>query len=218
MPRRRRSAARRPAPSAGEHDAREAAAAQAILVVHRRLVHQVGEVAVRRRWRGCGRTSDRRRARRRAWRSRAPRAPAASRPTSRRRAAQHRVDQVEAGEIDDAGVHAGRLAGALVALDDVAARHRDDELAAAAGDRGAGGPRTPARPRSGTAPPCAPASESADRGPAPCAGTFSKRSSDTFAAVSGSTSATRAAAAPACSSAVCDRGRQRRCVVRRWRR
>ena len=40
--RHRGAAERRP----GEHDAREAAAAEAILVIHRRLVHEVGEVVL----------------------------------------------------------------------------------------------------------------------------------------------------------------------------
>ena len=43
---------------AGQHHAREAAAAQPILVVHRRLVHEIGERAFGVRPRGCGRRSD----------------------------------------------------------------------------------------------------------------------------------------------------------------
>ena len=42
---------------AGQDDAREPAALQAILVVHRRLVHEIGERAVGFRGRGCGRRS-----------------------------------------------------------------------------------------------------------------------------------------------------------------
>ena len=64
-------------------------------------------------------------------------------------------------------------------------------LAAAARRATRRAPTRSARPRSGTAPPSASASESADRDPAPAAGTFSKRSSETFATVSGRTSATR---------------------------
>ena len=150
-----------------DHDAREPAAAQPILVIHRRLVDEVREL------RRAGRAAVPEeheiaaRARPRASRSRRRCAPAASRPAAAGRRRQHGVHQVEAREIDEPGVRPGRLARALVAGDHVASRDRDDELAAAAVERDARDPRRPARPRSGTAPPCGPASESADRDPAP---------------------------------------------------
>ena len=90
---------------AGEHDAREAAAAEPILVIHRRLVDEVGEVAL-----GAQRpiaeedeiaaAHDRER--------HVVGADMDQQPVAARRAGrgQLRVDQAEAGDIDEARVHA----------------------------------------------------------------------------------------------------------------
>ena len=94
-------------------------------------------------------------------------------------------------------MHAGGLAGPLVALDDVAARDRDQVLPAAAGEAAdAGTPGhlrifDPERRRL----PHLPADQLIEILRS-SAGTFSNRISDTLATESGSTSATRAAAAP----------------------
>ncbi len=57
------------------------------------------------------------------------------------RSRQLRVDQAEAGDVDHAGMDAGVFTRALEALDQIAARHRHDELAAAAVERDARHPR-----------------------------------------------------------------------------
>ena len=119
---------------AGEHDAREAAAAEPVLVIHRRLVDEVREVAFP--------------AERAVAEEHEVAAPhdgerrvvvrdVHQQPVPARRAGRGelRVDQAEAGDVDEARVHARRLARALEALDHVPARHRHDELAAAAVDR-----------------------------------------------------------------------------------
>ncbi len=123
-----RSAGRRP----GEQDAAECGAAQPILVVHRRLVHEIRERAVG--VRGpvakenqvlAAQDGDRRVVRR----------DVDQQPVrgGRLQARQHGVDDVEGRQVHDAGVRADFRADALVAFHDVAPRDRDDELLSLAG-------------------------------------------------------------------------------------
>ena len=126
-----RSAQRR----ARQHDAGETAAAQPILVIHRGLVHQIRQIVV-----VLGRT----RAEENHVAIRAPPPSCCSRPRRGRAASRlpaccapsapsTALTRLTRRQIDDARVRARRLARALVALDDVAARDGHDVLPAAFG-------------------------------------------------------------------------------------
>ena len=135
-PRRKRSlavgAARR---RAGDHDAREPAAAQPILVVHRGLVDEVGQVPFvlelpRAEVDQILVTDDRQR--------RVVRGDVHHQPIARgrlRSRGERRVDQVQRRQVDEPRGRAGVGARLHVALDDVAPAERDEILAPAAGDR-----------------------------------------------------------------------------------
>ena len=166
----RRSASTSP-PSASpraarQQHAREAGAAQAILVVHRRLVHEVGERAV-----GVGGAvaEEDQRARRagsRSTRSRRATFTSSQSPPSAPAGRQHRVDDVERRQVDEAGVGAGRRAQ-LPRIRSMTSRRASVTMNSwPSAARSPGDVADLRAPRSGTAPSCAPASGRAGRGPA----------------------------------------------------
>ncbi len=85
---------------AGEHDAREPAAAEPILVIHRGLVDEVGQLALGAERAIAEERRDRRRERRPASRSRCPTCTSSQSPPRRAGRGQLRVDQAEAGDVD----------------------------------------------------------------------------------------------------------------------
>ena len=201
-----RGAAARPAPApASDAPASttraKAAAAQPILVIHRRLVHEVGEVALAADGAVAEEHQVLRRARPRACVVAGQTCTSSQSPAGDDRDASDRVHQVEAGEVDDARMRAGR----------VARRARSSAITSRRATRRRTRGRRPRAPTPGSHDTCA---SSIRNGAAlrTCqriswsrswtfGGIFSKRRSDTFAIVSGSTSATRCGAPPAFSSA-----------------
>ena len=103
-------------------------AREAIFVIHDGLMHEIGETPLS--FRPAAKKdempapADRQR--------RVGRSDGNQEPVTLAGAARlNRVDDVEGGEIDDAGMHAGHRAGRLVLLDDASPGERDNELTAA---------------------------------------------------------------------------------------
>ena len=119
---------------ARKHDAGEPSAAQPILVVHRRLMHEIGQVvvfldAVVRKKSASRRGRPPWCCNRRRYARGASRLPARLRPSM----ASTALIRLTVARSTIPGVRAGRFARAFVAFDDVAARDGDHILAAALG-------------------------------------------------------------------------------------
>ena len=125
----RRRPLRRPASTTRPNPA----AAEAIFVVHRGLVHEVCEAVLAVRAAMAEEHERARRAGSPCVASSGATCTSSQSSVGARGPREHGVDHVERREIDDARVRACRRAHGLVLADDVAPRHRDDELAAAVG-------------------------------------------------------------------------------------